>query len=66
MIKDPPGHWIEVTTDFGERWIPPSIADRMAPLVQGNFDRRFKTANRDERYVRLIKRAIRCEWEAGA
>lgn len=55
-----------VITDFGPAVVRPETARRLAPLTKRNrFDRRYRTARRDERYVSKIMASVKCTWAEG-
>lgn len=53
-----------ISTDFGDVRVPAELVEKLARVTKrGTFDRRYKTAARDERFVAMVKARARSEWE---
>ena len=48
-----------VTTRYGRVILPPDVVERLAPQTKARrFDRRYRTAARDERYQRFLEGVV--------
>ena len=56
-----------ITTDYGDIVVPDAIASRLGRIARtkGRADRRYKTAARDERFMRLVMTRARSRWQSG-